>query len=1846
MWNGSIADLNNLKFYTESGIEIYTEKQYTITWEFKNENKAFRTLPKGFILADIKPATNNKDEDIYVIDPLSIQIGFTQYPEIFLDIDVSYDAETGMSNLWSYDILQALYYNFTLDIRKNILTQSNNIIVITINLNIGSTQFIQFEIPANKFFSDEMDFLIKDLVLGDCDNAEEDLNEFQKYGVVTAIEPYKDDTDIPYLFKALAGCPYSFDDINAAGTTIQNKTQVFNILELPEALAMNGAAELTSETITLSDEGIIVSTLDFNYNEAEKRYIQCMSSALALYFPFIRYQGSLMQEKTSTDFYAANTLIILEQITEYDEYGNADISYEYPALNASETNWELIFNVAEQGELRILQTNDDVNIIPTLSTARSLAVSNVVDDSGAANPMYLTIGTLSSNEGAYQNYLGLYLSNTDINKQYFFGVISVKVDIIGEDERYRALMENFGIPDPANYYQIFADNDYEEMLCNWEFINKKCKELMLIYQDIFPFAGTYKGLINAIRFLGYEDIIIKEWYNIRDTNGTEKNVAFESIDLASGKLKSLLKKYDVDYTDHKYYHKLNQISIIYHLNEQIQKEKIDDQFLLRKINDGTWIQQSYYEAFPYDIPLTQPIYTYRNDEILAKLYSVKKWLETYIVGINVKISDITAEGIYFVPYKTTVYSNQTETTNFVVNSYATPKLIDVTPLEQSQSTITCSLAEFNNITFAEYPNKTFESFERTVIDLGQDELGEVTCNDITEHIDNPIKKIHISNTIGTAVYGDEYMFELSIRPESGSLCQYTKADQDQIIISDDIMSFLKNDTHTVEFEQLPIIYIEDGNIRHMTGNWETNAAWNIIEQTHSHDWTSYYHIQPKGLPNLGYDCYTHATLIPQQNATLKYTADNKWQVPMLVMTNYKFAFYNKDMQDSILYEIPENIPFIVDISRGRLSFYNRKDDVSTDVLFYVEMSEGDASYKFVNVRYTYRSALQNIINCTPDAIRNIIHQKFFTTIHGCSITDDEYNNAVSKLLHFEKTIDEFKQPFLKEESKMYNPRPTNFVPKIIKDTNGNDIVDSYEVSDVYIYDENGEPLTGEYWDQSVVNHWAEFLRKKEMAKIQNEYMDIVDEVLASLEYLSNNTTISQVVNHIGRYDISVKMYDRYNNIYINKADKSATVKKPVPVFDLIANQSASNNDRIFSRNVDGQLLSYDDVQKIAEENFINSEIKYTVKWPIYHINYDYRNPETVSWLNYTWAIQAPRAGEYMWFRNTRYKVGKIFKNTLYLYDQQNVNRLFRDNSDTVHAIIYNRNTHEIIQDNLILNVVRNTSSIFKESLMWSYMPYNKRLNSELENDQISKMALLPDINDRKPEFEPIIDGIGLYEYRLNIAPASLLLIQPYLNAINSGEYDMYLISNLSYTFPKYQVISDNFINNFQSGTGNITIPDYEYPLFETGDVIKIIYDILVYDKLNINLPYRNTEDTEDEWLLQAVKMEVRPCLYISYKDVDGQRKEHTEIAVPTQYNEATVDLEDAEYIIFFKQYSADQRLYGFLLENPEPGKTITKEQINTLYHYSYSDAHSGVISAKNSFIKGITNHIKFNDNNTVDLTFPIQGQLTNHIHNEVSTRITDIIRNNLYSKEKHNYTTYTYHVSEYVDHYLLKEYENNPLYDLTVSLSYPYKNFVQYVAPVKQETTQNTINYNETDDIILQCSAYIDPYHQYLESYLDRHFQGISYDYNPKYIKETFVFNDDNILLNKDTESFLYHNTPITIDEGQTLWIKPCITPVHDINDGDDAPKDYLESIEEIEWSVYNDMYDTEDRFSYNNSITNNECLYKIRNKSFVIQPNTVGAHTVNMAIWDKYGNKLIKNYKGAFYVNPVQQRKQIKRSI
>jgi hypothetical protein len=58
-------------------------------------------------------------------------------------------------------------------------------------------------------------------------------------------------------------------------------------------------------------------------------------------------------------------------------------------------------------------------------------------------------------EGCYQNIMAMYIVSNNTGKKYILGLFTFLTEVVGEDERYRALLGNLGIPDPVKYPNIF-----------------------------------------------------------------------------------------------------------------------------------------------------------------------------------------------------------------------------------------------------------------------------------------------------------------------------------------------------------------------------------------------------------------------------------------------------------------------------------------------------------------------------------------------------------------------------------------------------------------------------------------------------------------------------------------------------------------------------------------------------------------------------------------------------------------------------------------------------------------------------------------------------------------------------------------------------------------------------------------------------------------------------------------------------------------------------------------------------------------------------------------------------------------------------------------------------------------------------------------------------------------------------------------------------------------------------------------------------------------------------------------------------------------------------------------------
>lgn len=514
-------------------------------------------------------------------------------------------------------------------------------------------------------------------------------------------------------------------------------------------------------------------------------------------FPFVYYSLSYEQEKVSTDFIAVDSIY------------TTPISFEKDT-----TLYSLVFKPETDSEINIVKPIKDA-----LNTYDIQYIPEYIYELFQnEKPLSLTVAFTSETEGCYQNFIGIYLQQKDTENSFFIGVIVIKTELEGEDERYRALLGNFGIPDPKDYANIFSDQEYDEEGTDYKIVNEKSKELMLTYDQIFPYTGTYKALLNAIKFLGYSDIIFKEWYHIKDNNDNQTDVAIQRMDIENRKyLKDMLNQYGVSIEDFNSYSKMNKLTMVYHLNcikenefakpcdvykiipvtKDTDKTNIPNGFRLNsdqtafiyiepvQAYTNTYNQRNGKDVFQFAYePVTEKIFKYTNSGVISKLWAICKWLDKYILGVNSYIQDITGEGIIFSTFKTRGYVTQHELYDYKWQGSYTLKpertsIVHEFNPEHENTFVNLTLNEYTKLTFDDLNDDTFESFAREIYNLPNEYKTKFG-----------IDKIYFSNTFNNPVNAEKYSIVTEVQPQSVAF-------NGIIIENNNIFQSQHNDIHKV-----------------------------------------------------------------------------------------------------------------------------------------------------------------------------------------------------------------------------------------------------------------------------------------------------------------------------------------------------------------------------------------------------------------------------------------------------------------------------------------------------------------------------------------------------------------------------------------------------------------------------------------------------------------------------------------------------------------------------------------------------------------------------------------------------------------------------------------------------------------------------------------------------------------------------------------------------------------------------------------------------------------------------------------------------------------------------------------
>lgn len=188
--------------------------------------------------------------------------------------------------------------------------------------------------------------------------------------------------------------------------------------------------------------------------------------------------------------------------------------------------------------------------------------------------------------------------------------INVKVQTEIEDIRYKIELANNGqLVNPDDIF-IYKEYDINEQGVDWTYLNKKRKELLMTRNEIFPYIGSYKSIINSINHFGYNDLELYEYYR----NVEKSDIRFESLfkveipDIFDNTIKGWSDKDFLKYTlPNPRYEETNLFNLTF---------KITDK-------EGT------------------NILLYSLSEVLMKLQGLKIWLENKIIPITHRILDIT-----------------------------------------------------------------------------------------------------------------------------------------------------------------------------------------------------------------------------------------------------------------------------------------------------------------------------------------------------------------------------------------------------------------------------------------------------------------------------------------------------------------------------------------------------------------------------------------------------------------------------------------------------------------------------------------------------------------------------------------------------------------------------------------------------------------------------------------------------------------------------------------------------------------------------------------------------------------------------------------------------------------------------------------------------------------------------------------------------------------------------------------------------------------------------------------------------------------------------------------------------
>lgn len=343
----------------------------------------------------------------------------------------------------------------------------------------------------------------------------------------------------------------------------------------------------------------------------------------------------------SLEIYDCSNLFILE---------NTNGVYTFPKMESGssfEVKWKTANNKTNLFLFNVLVEGTGTTAYNYLDKQESLTINH--SDFGQAGtlnltyPLQLNIAFTPSDEISYSRVLQIYYKTT-IDTTLVLE-LTVYGEGEGEDERLRIWLANFGIKFNRQDALLLKDYDLKEALVDYKELNAIRKLILVNREQVYPYIGTYKGLLNILSLMGYRDVLrVKEYWRDIDTNSPYYN-KFAMVDITD--LLNITEDTTLDLVDQ---------------NNQIKTggkfEKTEFLALTYQFSKAGDTYDD--DGLPNIITTTD----FTVNEIFFKLYGIVVKLKDEIIPINVVIKDIIGEFIYFEKFNIRYWIDETTIESF------------------------------------------------------------------------------------------------------------------------------------------------------------------------------------------------------------------------------------------------------------------------------------------------------------------------------------------------------------------------------------------------------------------------------------------------------------------------------------------------------------------------------------------------------------------------------------------------------------------------------------------------------------------------------------------------------------------------------------------------------------------------------------------------------------------------------------------------------------------------------------------------------------------------------------------------------------------------------------------------------------------------------------------------------------------------------------------------------------------------------------------------------------------------------------------------------------------------------